>query len=39
MSPRMTENLGFSPAAGKILPRTEGFERFVRKFESHPLTK
>ena len=30
---------GVSPAAGKILLQTEGFELFVRKFELHPLTK
>ena len=28
-----------SPAAGKILLQTEGFELFVRKFELHPLKK
>jgi hypothetical protein len=28
-----------SPAAGKILIQSEGFELFVRKFELHPLTK
>jgi len=26
-----------SPAAGKILLQSEGFELFVRKFELHPL--
>lgn len=30
---------GVSPAAGKILLQTEGFELFVRRFELHPLTK
>ena len=28
-----------SPAAGKILLQSEGFELFVRKFELHPLKK
>lgn len=28
-----------SPAAGKILLQSEGFELFVRKFEVHPLAK
>ncbi|MBN9121653.1 MAG: DUF1080 domain-containing protein [Planctomycetes bacterium] len=28
-----------TPAAGKILLQTEGFELFVRKFELHPLKK
>lgn len=30
---------GLSPAAGKILLQSEGFELFVRKFELHPLSK
>ena len=30
---------GVSPAAGKVLLQTEGFELFVRKFELHPLKK
>jgi hypothetical protein len=28
-----------SPAGGKILLQTEGFELFVRTFEVHPLKK
>jgi hypothetical protein len=30
---------GVSPAAGRILLQTEGFELFVRTFELHPLMK
>jgi hypothetical protein len=30
---------GVSPAAGKILLQSEGFELFVRKVELHPLKK
>lgn len=28
-----------SPASGKILLQSEGFELFVRRFELHPLTR